>query len=243
MRYKITFSYNGSQYNGYQKQPGLKTIQREIEEALTFINNKREVTLFSSGRTDKGVHALGQVAHFDLDVVITLYKLKCAINSNLSDNIHISKVESVEENFHARYMVKEKTYVYTLNTGEFDVLRKDFIYQYNKKLAISKMQEGITYFIGKHNFKNFVSNSVIKENYVREIYDAFIEVEDDLIRFVFKGNGFMQYQVRNMVGTLLKIGKNKLDPIEIKYILEEASKRNLVACAPALGLCLVEVKY
>lgn len=243
MRYKITFSYNGSRYNGYQRQPGLRTVQGEIEKALTFINNKREVTITSSGRTDKGVHALAQVAHFDLAVDISLYKLKCAINSNTDSDIHIIKVEEVDQNFHARYMVKRKTYVYTLNLGEFDVLRKDFVYQYNRKLSMDKMIEGIQYFIGKHNFKNFVSDSVIKDSYEREIYDAYIEKDGDIVRFVFKGNGFMQYQVRNMVGTLIKIGKNKIDPIEIKYILEDVSKRNLVYCAPALGLCLEKVEY
>lgn len=243
MRYKITFSYNGSCYNGYQKQPGLRTIQGEIERALTFINNKKKVSIVSSGRTDKGVHAVGQVAHFDLAIDISLYKLKRAINSNIDDDIHIIKVEEADCDFHARYMVKSKTYVYTLNLGEFDVLRKDFIYQYNRELSIDKMNEGILYFIGKHNFKNFVSDSVVKDSYEREIYDAYIKTDGDIVHFIFKGNGFMQYQVRNMVGTLIKVGKHKIDPIEIKYILEDVSKKNLVYCAPALGLCLKKVEY
>lgn len=243
MRYKIMFSYNGSHYHGYQKQPGLRTVQNELERALTFINNKKSVSVVSSGRTDKGVHALGQVAHFVLDIDISLYKLKCAINSNVDNDIHVLKVEEAEDDFHARYMVLEKTYIYTLNMGEFDVLKKNFVYQYSKKLDVCKMKDGIKYFIGKHNFKNFVSDSVIKDSYEREIYDAYIEQDGDIIRFVFKGNGFMQYQVRNMVGTLMKVGKNKIDPIEIKSILEDSGKRNLVYCAPALGLCLMEVKY
>lgn len=243
MRYKITFSYKGTNFHGYQKQPGLRTVQDEVEKALTFINNGTPITITSSGRTDKGVHALGQVAHFDLDLNISLYKLKCAINSNVSDDIHIINVEQVEDDFHARYMVSEKKYIYKLNMGEFDVLQKDFIYQYNNQLDISKMKEGIKYFIGEHNFKNFVSDSVIKDSYVRTIYDAYIEISNNIINFVFIGNGFMQYQVRNMVGTLIKVGRNKIESKEIKYILENEEKKNLVYCAPALGLCLEKVKY
>ena len=243
MRYKIIFSYNGKNYDGYQKQPNRKTVQKELEDALTYINNKEPVFLVSSGRTDKGVHALGQVAHFDLDVDITLYKLKCAINSNISNDIHVLNVEKVSNDFHARYMVKEKTYVYRLNMGEFDVLNKDYIYQYNKLLDVDKMKEAIKYFIGEHDFKSFVSSSVEKNSYVRNIYDAYIEADNDTIEFVFRGTGFMQYQIRYMVGTLIKIGKGKFEPIIIKKLLKNQDNQNIVYCAPANGLCLVEVKY
>ena len=243
MRYKIIFSYNGKHYDGYQKQPGRKTVQEEIEDALTFINNKKKVSIVSSGRTDKGVHALGQVAHFDMDIDITLYKLKCAINSNTSNDIHVISVEEVDDDFHARYMAKEKVYIYRLNMGEFDVLKKDYVYQYNRNLNVPKMQEAIKYFIGVHNFKNFVSDSVVKDSYEREIYDANIGVVYGIVEFYFRGNGFMQYQIRNMVGTLIKVGKGQLDPVVIKELLESDNKKNVVYCAAAYGLCLKEVIY
>ena len=243
MRYKMIFSYNGKNYDGYQKQPKRKTVQDEIEKALTFINNKNSVSIVSSGRTDKGVHALGQVAHFDLDINITLYKLKRAINSNVSNDIHVSGVEKVEDHFHARYMVKEKTYVYRLNMGEFDVLNKDYVYQYNRVLDVDKMKEAMNYFLGVHNFNSFVSAAVKKDSYEREIYDSHIEAKDNILEFVFCGSGFMQYQIRNMVGTLIKIGKGNLEPSIIKELLENNEKKNVVYCAPAYGLCLMEVKY
>ena len=243
MRYKISFSYNGTNYNGYQKQPNKRTIQGELENALTFINNNHKVLIVSSGRTDKGVHAVGQVAHFDLDMDITLYKLKRAINSNISNDIHVIKVEKVNDDFHSRYMVKKKTYIYRLNMGEFDVLKKDYIYQYNRLLDVDKMAEGISYFIGTHDFKNFVSNSVNKSSYEREIYFAKIKRCGDIVEFKFCGNGFMQYQIRYMVGVLIKIGKGSIEPGIIKSLLQSSKDKNVIYCAPANGLCLESVEY
>ena len=242
MRYLITFSYNGKNYNGYQRQPGLKTIQKELEDALKFINDGRKVDVFSSGRTDKKVHALGQTAHFDLDVKITLDKLKRAINSNISDDIHVIKVEKVSDDFHARYSAISKKYVYTLNMGEYNPLEKDFVYQYGKVLNVDKMKEAISYFKGKHDFKLFVGGDTKKINYEREIYDAYIEEDNNKISFVFVGNGFMQYQIRNMVGTLIKIGREKIEPSIIKTMLEGKNK-NCIYCITGCGLCLVEVNY
>lgn len=243
MRYLITFSYNGSKYNGYQRQPGgLKTIQGEIEEALTFINGGKFVEIFSSGRTDKKVHALGQTAHFDLNTDITLDKLKRAINSNVSDDIHIIKIEKVSDHFHARYDAISKKYVYALNMGEFNPLEKDFVCQWCKKLHVDLMRQGIAYFIGKHDFKLFVGGDTIKKDYHRTIFDAFIEQEGDILYFTFIGDGFMQYQIRNMVGTLIKIGQSKFAPEKVKDMLHGEDK-NLIYCADGCGLRLVEVKY
>lgn len=243
MRYLMTFSYNGSKYNGYQKQPGnLKTIQGEIENALTYINGGKTVEIFSSGRTDKKVHALGQTAHFDLDMNISLEKLKRAINSNISDDIHVIKIEQVNNDFHARYDAISKKYVYSLNMGEFNPLEKDFVYQWCRNLDVNLMKKGIFYFIGKHNFKLFVGGDTKKTNYEREIFDAFIEQEGDILSFTFIGDGFMQYQIRNMVGTLIKVGQRKIKPEQIKDMFDGNGK-NLIYCADGCGLRLVEVRY
>ena len=237
------FSYKGTNFYGYQKQPNLRTVQGEVEEALKYINNGIPVDFVSSGRTDRGVHAKGQVGHFDMDIDVSCYKLKRAINSNVSDDIHVISVEEVSNDFHARFLVKKKKYVYRINLGEFDVLRKDDVYQYNRKLNVEKMKKGISYFIGKHNFKNFVSDSVIKDSYEREIYDAHIEKDGEILSFIFIGNGFMQYQIRNMVGTLIKVGKNKIEPEIIGNILEDSKYKNYVYCAPPEGLCLENIEY
>lgn len=242
MRYLMTFSYNGSKYNGYQRQPGQRTIQEEIEKALTFINRGEFVEIFASGRTDKKVHALGQTAHFDLDIDISLEKLKRAINSNVTNDIHVIKVEQVSDDFHARYHAKSKKYVYRLNMGEFNPLEKEFVYQWCKKLDVELMKQGIKYFVGNHDFRLFVGGDTKKKDYRRTIFNAYITQEENLISFTFVGDGFMQYQIRNMVGTLMKIGQKKVAPEKIKDMLEGKDK-SLIYCADGRGLALVEVKY
>ena len=243
MRYLIKFSYDGTNFYGYQKQPGKRTVEGELEKALYDINNHTETRIFSSGRTDRGVHALGQMAHFDIDVDITLYKLKCALNSLLPEDIHVIEAVTTNDDFHARFMVKKKTYKYYLNMGEYNPLLRNSVYQYNKKLNIEKMKEAIKSFIGTYDFKVFASAEVIKESYIRTIYDANIEVNGDIVTFTFISNGFMKYQVRNMVGTLIKVGKEKLEVDIIRKLLNnEASDKHVFTARPE-GLYLVEVSY
>ncbi len=243
MRYLIKFSYDGTNFSGYQKQPDRRTIEGELEKALFNINNHTPTRIFSSGRTDRGVHALGQTAHFDIDVDITLYKLKCALNSLLPKDIHILSTEIVDNNFHARYNVKKKTYIYRINTDEYSPISRNYIYQYNKELDISKMQEALKFFIGVHDFKAFVSEEAVKTNYVREIIKATLDFDGKLINILFEGNGFMKYQIRNMVGLLIKIGAGKLQPNIVSEILNDYSLKKLITTAPPEGLILKEVVY
>lgn len=243
MRYLIKFSYDGTNFSGYQKQPGKRCVESELEKALFSINNHKETKVTGAGRTDRGVHAFCQCAHFDIDVDITLYKLKCALNSLLPDDIHVFSTEVVDKSFHARYMAKSKVYKYIMNCGEYNPLERNYVYQYGKKLDIEKMNDGIKYFIGKHDFKSFVSSEAKKENYVREIYDASITVEGDKLIFSFIGTGFMKYQVRNMVGTLVKVGKGKLLPSDIKEILIDDDKAKLVTTIKPEGLYLYHIEY
>lgn len=243
MRYLIKFSYDGTDFYGYQKQPNKRTVEGELEKALYDINNHKETRIFSSGRTDRGVHAKGQMAHFDLTVDITLYKLKCALNSLLPDDIHVIEANAVEDDFHARFMVKKKVYRYYLNMGEYNPLERNIVHQYNKQLNVEKMKLAIKDFIGSHNFKIFASREVLKESYVREIYDAGIEVDNNKLIFTFIGNGFMKYQVRNMVGTLIKIGNEKLEVDTIRKLLNNELEDKYVFTAKAEGLYLEEVSY
>ena len=243
MRYLIKFSYDGSNFSGFQKQPNLRCVESEFEKALFNINNKKVTPFVSSGRTDRGVHALSQTAHFDLDIDITLYKLKCALNSLLPSDIHVFSVEVVSDDFHARYMAKEKTYEYLMNIAEYDSIKRKYIYQYCKDIDVKRMNKAIKNFIGEHDFEYFVSEEAKKSNYKRIIYDAYIEKDKNIIKFVFKGSGFMKYQVRNMVGTLIKIGNGKLDIDIIDDLLKLKANRDLVSAAKREGLYLVEVKY
>ena len=241
-RYLIDFSYSGVNFSGYQKQPGKRTVQDEIEKVLSSINNN-SVKLTSSGRTDALVNAIHQKAHFDLDKEIGAYKLNGALNSYLPDDIYVNSVTKVDNLFHARYMVKSKTYEYLINTGDYNPLLRTHVYQYCKPLNIRKMKKAVKYFIGKHDFTTFVSAEDKKEDKVRKIYDASVDEKDGIIKITFKGSGFLKYQVRNMVGTLIKIGEEKVLPDIILSLLEKKDRKCAFLCAPAQGLTLTDVKY
>lgn len=246
MRYLITFSYDGSKFKGYQKQPRVKTVQGEIEKALKKINSNKDVTISASGRTDALVHAYNQKAHFDLDMNIPLEKLRSSINSLTSEYIYIKKIEEVNNGFHARFNVRAKEYIYKINMGDYNPIEKDYIYQYNKKLDLVEIERAMKYLEGTHDFKSFSKADEEKENFVRTI------VQTNLIRNMknvnivtlsFLGTGFLRYQVRNMVGLLIEIGEGKRNSEEIFDILKSRDRRKAGITAPAQGLYLKDVFY
>ncbi len=243
MRYLITFSYDGTNFNGYQRQDGLRTVQEEIEKALKGINGGIETIINSSGRTDKGVHALCQKAHVDISVGITPYKLMRAMNSNLPDDIHVIKTEIVSDDFHARYNVKEKEYQYKLNMGEYNPLERNYVYQYCKKLDVDKMKKAIKYFLGTHDFESFTPTKDKRENYVRTINYVDINEKNKILTFTFRGNGFIKYQIRNMVGYLIRVGENKKKGEDIPKILASKDRRMASITAHSEGLYLTNVIY
>ena len=243
MRYLIKFSYDGTSYCGYQSQPDLNTIQDQIETALEKINNGKKTTITSTGRTDKGVHALCQYGHADIDVNITEHKLKRALNSNLPDDIHVIKTQVVEDDFHARYNVKSKEYKYYINLGEYNPLERNYVFQYNYKLDVERMKNAIKVFVGTHDFRAFVTDNKEKENCIRTITNATIETNQDKLIITFKGNGFLRYQVRNMVGILIRVGENKASTEDVEKILESKDRTTSGKTAPAVGLYLTDVTY
>lgn len=246
MRYFITFSYDGSKYNGYQKQPKTRTIQGELEKALKQINASKVVYVSASGRTDAGVHAYNQSAHFDLEVKITCEKLKNAMNSLIPDDIYVKNVFEVDDNFHARFDVKAKEYIYKINMGNYNPIEKDYVFQYNKKLDISEMERALKYLEGTHDFRSFVKIDEEKENYVRTIVQTSLirEVKDvNKITISILGTGFMRYMVRNIVGMLIEIGEGKYKSEDIITILKMKDRTKAGICAPACGLYLKNVFY
>ena len=243
MRFLIKFSYDGSNYNGFQYQKGLPSIQECLETALTKVNNNIKTNIVATGRTDKGVHALCQYAHANINVNITEDKLKRALNSNLPDDIHVINTKIVDDTFHARYDVKYKEYRYYINLGEYNPLERNYVFQYNYELNNEAMKEAIKYFIGTHDFRAFVTENKEKENCVRTITSASIEKQDNKIEIVFKGTGFLRYQVRNMVGILIRVGENKISPETVEKILESKDRRQSGKTAPAVGLYLTSVEY
>lgn len=242
-RYKIIFSYDGSNFHGYQVQPKLRTIQNELEKAVSYLNQQTKTSVQSSGRTDRGVHALGQVAHFDLNITISEYKVKQGLNTLLPKDIHIIKVEKVRENFHARFSTTKKEYIYRINLLEYNPVMRNYEYQYGRELEIEKMKEAIQYFEGTHDFTAFVSSEDMREDKVRTIYKASITQGKGTLTILFQADGFMKYQVRNMVGLLIEIGTGKKQVNDVERILKRKDRQVSIKIAPAEGLYLKKVWY
>ena len=240
MRYLSTFSYDGTIFYGYQRQPNLRTIEGELESALKFISGGIDILIHSSGRTDRKVHALNQTAHFDFDKDISLYKLKSAINTYTGSDIYVKDIKKVDNDFHARYMVKRKKYSYKINVGEYNPIERNYIYQYNKPLDLNVMRNEIKDLIGTHDFSSFANMEEKRESYVRTIYDAYIVENSNIIAITFIGNGFLKYQVRNMVGCLIETSTKK---ICIKEILEKKKRTSFGKIAPPEGLYLEDIEY
>lgn len=246
MRYFMTFSYDGTNFAGYQKQPRERTIQKVLEDAIKEINAGKSVNVCASGRTDAGVHALNQKAHFDLDTNITCDKLLKGINSLLPDDIYVKKIEEVDDNFHARFNAIGKEYIYKINMGEYNPIERNYCYQYNHKLDISAMERGLKYLEGEHNFKSFTKANDEIVDYVRTIsMTSIVRDSKDLNKIIitFVGTGFMRYMVRNMVGLLIEIGEGKRNSEDIINILKEEDRTVAGKTAPACGLYLRNVFY
>ena len=161
----------------------------------------------------------------------------------MPDDIYIKNIIKVDENFHARFNVIKKEYIYKINLGEYNPIEKDYIYQYNKNLNIDKIKEATKYLIGTHNFKGFTKVDEEKETYVRTIYDIELNIEKNILTLKFIGNGFLRYMVRNIVGTLINIGENKFNPEYIKEIIDTEDRKKAGIKAPACGLYLNNVYY
>ena len=245
MRYLMTFSYDGSKYQGYQKQPNGNTVQEELEKALFKIAGDRVVSLYASGRTDAGVHAINQKAHFDLEKEIEMERLKHSLNSMIPKDIFIKKIERVENDFHARFDVTRKEYIYTVNMGEYNPIEKDYVFQCCEHLDTNEMMRGLKYLEGTHDFRSFTKVEEEKD-FVRTIIRTNLLIDSknkNLITFIFIGTGFMRYQVRNMVGTLIEIGRGKKKSTDIIDILEAKDRRKAGITASPSGLYLKNVDY
>lgn len=240
MRYFMRFSYNGSKFNGFQKQVDKRTVQGDLESVLSKIFNEN-IRVVASGRTDAGVHAYNQCLHFDSSKEVDFDKLKFSLNS-LLHNIYIKELYSVPDDFHARYDCTKKEYIYKINVGEFDPIYEEYIYQYNKSLDIKKMRDACRYLIGEHDFRSFTSLDYEK-NCVRTIYSIDISTENDNIYIDFVGNGFLKYMVRNMVGLLIEVGSNNRNVEDVKKILDSMDRKEAGICAPSMGLYLANVYY
>lgn len=241
---KLTIEYDGKDFNGWQKQPDKLNIQGTIEKAIEQITGE-VVDLNASGRTDRGVHALGQVANFKTNSNLPIEKFPIALNSNLKKSIRIKQAEEVEENFHSRLSCKRKTYRYVINNSQYGTaIYRNLETHIPMKLDIEKMQEAVKYFVGEHDFKAFKASGTSSKSSVRTIYDAkVIKMPDDKIWIELTGNGFLYNMVRIISGTLVEVGMGKIEPKEIEDIIKSQKRENAGKTLPPQGLYLVNVEY
>jgi len=228
---------------GWQKQPNKLNIQGEIERAIKDITGE-EVELIASGRTDAGVHALGQVANFKTNSNIPVEKIPIALNTKLKRSVRILEAEEVEERFHSRYNCRRKTYRYIINNSENGTaIYRNLEYNFSLKLDIEKMQEAANYFIGEHDFKGFKASGTSSKSSVRTIYEAKVYRENEKVIIELTGNGFLYNMVRIISGTLIDVGIGKIHPEEIEDIIKSGDRTRAGKTLPPNGLYLVKVEY
>ena len=240
---KIIIEYDGKDWGGWQKQPNKLNIQGEIERAIEEITGEK-VQLIASGRTDAGVHALAQVANFKIEKDIPVEKIPYALNSKLKKSIRIKSAEEVDEKFHSRYTCKRKTYKYIINNSlQGTAIYRNLQYHFPEKLDEEKMNEGIKYLIGEHDFKSFKASGTSSKSSVRIIYNANVKREGEIVTIELTGNGFLYNMVRIIAGTLVDVGIGKIKPEDVKTILEAKDRLKAGKTLPPTGLYLVDVKY
>ncbi len=243
-RYKITVGYDGTHYCGWQVQPNVVTVQGCLETALLRLE-EQPVKVHGSGRTDQGVHAVGQVAHFDIEKPFTEQTLWSALNALIPDDIRVMRVDSVPFAFHARKHTRDKTYRYFIwNRKNMPPTLRLYQLHVPERLDIDAMREAAMQLQGQHDFAAFTSNSrVVVEDTVRNLFELQVRKSGSEITIVVRGDGFLYKMVRALTGWLLRVGKGEADPSETERILQSNVRTARVPTAPARGLFLWNVRY
>lgn len=242
-RLKCVVAYDGTDFSGFQVQPDQVTVQGEIEAALQRITGE-EIQIAGSGRTDAGVHARGQVIHFDTASHIPLEKWGFVLNNQLPDSIVIRSIEEAEPTFHARFDVQVKEYRYCIdNSPVADVFRHRYADHIRFPLDIRAMQKAARHLEGEHDFTSFCSAKTYVEDKVRTVYALTVERLGDEVWVICRGNGFLYNMVRIIVGTLVEVGQGKRQPDELADILAACDREKAGKTAPAKGLTMWEVVY
>ncbi len=240
MKYLISLAYDGSKFYGFQRLKKHETVQKKLEDALSIIAKERIETK-GAGRTDRGVHAYDQKVTFRIDINIDEEHLKTAINSLVVPYIYIHDVKRVPDDFHPRFHVLQKEYIYKINLGAYNPLYYDYIYEPNYKLDIAKMKECAKFFLGVHNFKNFTSGE--RANYECIIYDIEFSEKNNILEIKFTGKSFYRYMVRNLVGAMLDVANSKASLDDIKNALEHPEIKRQFKTAIPNGLYLNKIEY
>lgn len=241
---KMVIQYEGTKYRGWQKQKDTDvTIQYKLENVLSKMTGE-EVQVIGCGRTDSGVHAENYIANFHTQCVISIDDMLDYLYEYLPEDIVVKSMKDTSERFHARYNVKSKTYVYTINNNKFrDVFNRKYVYHIPEKLNLDKMRAAAAFLIGTHDFQSFTSLKPNTKPTLRTINYINISEKEGLIQIEVNGNGFLLNMVRIIAGTLVEAGKGNLDPKDVSKILNERKRSEAGPIAPAKGLCLREIGY
>lgn len=239
----LKVAYDGTNYHGWQLQPNAVTIESVLNETLSELFQE-DIKVIGASRTDAGVHAMGNIAVFDTKSRMPAEKVSYALNQRLPEDIKIQKSWQVEDDFHPRHQNSMKTYEYRILNTEFPVpTERLYAYFTYVPLDIKLMQEAAAYLEGEHDFKSFCSVNTTVESTVRIIYQIQVEKNNDTIVIRVTGNGFLYNMIRIIAGTLIEVGRGKIEPIEIRNILEAKDRECAGPTAPANGLTLMEYRY
>ncbi len=242
-RVRLIVAYDGTNYHGWQVQPGVITIESELNRCLSALLQE-EIQVIGASRTDSGVHALGNVAVFDTTARMPAEKISYALNQRLPEDIRIQKSEEVASDWHPRHCDSRKTYEYHIYRGEFPMpIKRLYALHTYHKLDVERMREAAAFLEGEHDFKSFCQTGAQVESTVRTIYKA--EMVEDGSELIIRvcGNGFLYNMVRIIVGTLLEVGQGKRKPEDVKRIIEEKERAAAGPTAPAHGLLLYQYEF
>lgn len=240
---KIIIAYDGTNYHGWQIQKNANTIEAEITKACHKIFSG-EIKVLGASRTDAGVHALGQVATIEVDTAMETWRVPYALNAHLPKDIVVQSAEEVDLVFHPQYYALEKTYSYKIYNTKIPLPQYNrFTHFYYKPLKVDRMKEAAKYFIGEHDFKAFCTKGGSAKTTVRTIYECKVTNDGYMIEIIVRGNGFLYNMVRIMVGALIQVGLESIEPYDIKDIIESKIRQRAGKMAPELGLTLVKIKY
>lgn len=241
---KLTIEYDGTRYHGWQRQKGDRTLQGEIENALATMTGQN-ITLIGSGRTDAGVHALGQTANFQCRARLTPEAFQKGLNSLLDDDIVIRECREVPLRFHARFDARSKTYHYRiLNRSLPSAMDRLYVWHIRRPLDLAAMEDAASRLLGEHDFKAFEGAGSPRAHTRRRVFQAKPMSEPfGMVVFKIQAEGFLRYMVRNIVGTLADVGIGKITPSDFQDILESGDRGRAGATAPPRGLFLMHVDY
>ena len=239
----LVIEYEGTNYSGWQRQVGQRTVEEEIEKALRKIT-KEETKLIGSGRTDAKVHAFGQVANFMTKSTIPASKFKYILNTRLPNDITIRESKEVDMDFHSRFSAKAKKYKYIIYKNKMpSALYRNFSYHISRNIDIERMRSASKEFIGTHDFTSFKGKRSVVKDAIRTIYKIEIQQNKDLIEITIVGKSFLRYMVRIIVGTLLEVGYGNLTREDVREIIASKNRINAKKTAEPQGLFLMKVYY